>query len=50
MLQISGIMNQNEMEATVKRRVKNELSLKAKFDGWWITRVVTSANNVSCQH
>ena len=28
---ISGIANQNEMEATAKRRVRNELSLKAKL-------------------
>ena len=29
---ISGMMNQNEMEATAKGRVRNELSLKAKLD------------------
>ena len=29
---ISGIMNQNEMEVTAKRCVKNELSLKTKLD------------------
>ena len=29
---ISGITKQNEMEATAKRRVRNELSLKAKLD------------------
>ena len=28
---ISGIANQNEMEATAKRRVRNELNLKAKL-------------------
>ena len=32
MLQKSGITNQNEMEATAKRGVRNEVSLNANLD------------------